>query len=145
MEQLRKDVTNYMRAASGAKACGICDEYGHEGKNCSLYDPSKWCRVIGNNYHLTKNCTESKSMCSRCGMKDHHNVKIHSVVDKNKIKVLLAMREIGDPFDHFLFSQSGDGSEKAAPKKTEGGQEANYPAGTKKAYDSGFKKGGKSS
>ena len=85
----------------GVQSCGICDDYGHKARECPKLDSSQFCRVCGDSYHITKNCPESKRSCGKCGMKNHHNVKIHEITDKSKRSALIKETE-RDAFDHFL-------------------------------------------
>ena len=95
LQEVRK-----MAAHSGANICGICDSVGHKGRDCPKLDLEKWCRICGDNYHLTKNCKEDKRKCGRCGKIDHHATKLHKETDLGKRMILI--REFGDLFKHFL-------------------------------------------
>ena len=117
LDSQKKKITDDVRKSMGVQSCGICDDYGHKARDCSKFDTSRFCRVCGDSYHVTKNCPESKRSCGRCGMKNHHNIKIHDITDKTKRSALIKETE-GDAFDHFL---------QVVEKKENSGQELGKP------------------
>ena len=89
-----------MAKQTGVDICGICEEVGHRGRDCSKLDLDKWCRVCGDNFHLTENCKEDKSKCLKCGKKNHHATMLHEETDAGKRLTLI--QEFGNIFKHFV-------------------------------------------
>ena len=105
MEKQQKSLLKEVLKSTGAQSCGICGEYGHKSRECPKFDKGKFCRVCGDSYHVTERCVEDKKVCTKCGMKNSHNSRIHEITDKAKRAALIKETK-GDVFDHFLTSDT---------------------------------------
>ena len=57
------------------------DSEGHKGEDCTMRVKGDFCRVCGDDYHASKNCTKSKVKCSKCNANNSHNVALHNIKD----------------------------------------------------------------
>ena len=104
---------------AGGQVCGVCDEYGHTGKDCKKLDKKAWCRECGDDFHVTRNCKKNK-VCTRCRAANH-NVELHSVEDTKKRMILLS--EFGEAFEHFFKESGNDKGGKNKGGNSEGGKD----------------------